>query len=148
MDKVIEETLSFTGYFLEDNPNDIPGKVCGVYCAYACSFDMAKNQWIGSDIVYFGKSGGDIRGRVKDHAKLGDQARRTLNKGEKLIYCYAHTDNEIECEKALVAAHSHLERLANTQLTNGYVGPKISLTIKGDCCWIKPQIDFEAKSED
>ena len=148
MDTVIEEPLSFTGYFLEDNADSIPEKVCGVYCAYACSFDGTKKQWIGSDIVYFGKSGGDIRGRVKDHAKLGDQARRTLNKGEKLIYCYANTDNEIECEKALVAAHSHLERLANTQLINGYVGPKISLTINGDCYGIKAKIDFEAKRED
>ena len=85
MNKVIKETLSFTGYFLEDDADIIPENVCGVYCAYACSFDITRNKWIGSDIVYFGKSGGDIRGRVKDHAKLGDQARRTLNKGEKLI---------------------------------------------------------------
>ena len=51
------------------------------------------------------------------------------------------------CERALVAAHSHLPRLANTQLTDGYIGPRISLTIMGACYGIEPQINFEARKE-
>ncbi|MBE6381528.1 MAG: hypothetical protein E7049_00760 [Lentisphaerae bacterium] len=148
MAKAIEEMLNFKGYFLEDHADMIPENVCGVYCAYACSLNAETNKWVGTDIVYFGKSGGDVRGRVNDHKKVGDNARRTLTNGEKLLYCYAKTDNEIECEKALVAAHKDLPRLANTLLTDGYVGPKISLTIKGDCYGIKSGIEFEANKED
>lgn len=143
MSKEIKEQLEFRGYFLEDDADRIPENVCGVYCAYACSFNATTNQWEGTDIVYFGKSGGDVLGRVNDHKKVGDNARRTLARGEKLIYCYAKTDNEIVCEKALVAAHENLPRLANDKLTNGYKGPAVDLTIIGKAYGMKTTIHFD-----
>ena len=142
MPKEIKEHLEFKGYFLEDNADMIPEKVCGVYCAYACSFNPETNKWAGTDIVYFGKSGGDVRGRVNDHKKVGDNARKTLKSGEKLLYCYAETDQEAECEKALVAAHDTLPRLANDKLTHGYDGPAIHLVVSGDAYGIVKNIRF------
>ncbi len=142
MSKEIEQTLEFKGYFLEDNADKIPENVCGVYCAYACSFNAETNRWVGTDIVYFGKSGGDVRGRVSDHKKVDDNARKTLTRGEKLLYCYAETDRESECEKALVAAHDNLPRLANDKLTHGYDGPTIHLVISGDAYGMAKDIRF------
>ena len=150
MSKEVKETLKFSGYVLEDRSSDIP-EIKGVYCAYAASYNPQERKWVGKDIVYFGKSeegDGNIRARVNAHKQSDDAARRTLEDGEKLLYTYAATDNADVCERALVAAHSHLPRLANTQLTNGYVGPKISLTMMGACYGIRPQINFEAKKED
>ena len=147
MREPITETLEFKGYVWEGNSQNIPEKVCGVYCAYACKHNKLTNEWVGSDIVYFGKSGGDVRGRVNDHKKAGDTARKTLQKGEGLLYCYAETDHEEECEKALVAAHSNLPRLANDKLTGGYKGPVIHLTITGASFGICGQIDFDEVTE-
>ena len=149
MSKEVKETLKFSGYVLEDRSSDIP-EIKGVYCAYAASYDPQRDAWGGTDIVYFGKSedgDGNIRARVNAHKQLDDTARRTLKEGEKLLYTYAATDNADVCERALVAAHSHLPRLANTQLTDGYIGPRISLTIMGACYGIEPQINFEARKE-
>lgn len=147
MSEPIKETLEFQGYVWEGNSAKIPEKICGVYCAYACKLNNLTNTWVGSDIVYFGKSGGDVRGRVNDHNKAGDNARKTLQKGEGLLYCYAATDHENECEKALVAAHANLPRLANDKLTDGYKGPEIHLTIKGDAYGMRSQIDFDEVAE-
>lgn len=142
MSRPIVETLDFVGYTLEDDYERIPENVRGVYCAYACLYDNDKKQWIGTDIVYFGRSDSDIRGRVYKHRAENDNARKTLKEGEKLIYCYARTDYEIECEKALVAAHADLPRLANDKLTGGYKGPEIHLQVAGKASGIRTRIDF------
>jgi len=142
MSKSISEMLDFVGYTLEDDYERIPENVCGVYCAYSCSLNPKTCKWVIGDIVYFGKSDGDVRGRIYDHKEKGDNARKTLKSGEKLAYCYAKTEHEIECEKALVAAHSNLPRLANDKLTDGYKGPEIHLTITGDAYGMKSGISF------
>lgn len=146
---MIDETLTFEGYVLEDHDDRIPEKK-GVYCAYACSLDE-KNEWVGTDVVYFGKAEeGDstIRARVIAHKADDDGARRTLGDGEKLIYSYAETDNPDACEKALVEAHSALPRLANDRLTHGYKGPEIKLQIKGKAAMLHKSIYFPANEDE
>ena len=61
-----------------------------------------------------------------------DNARSTLKKGEKLAYSYAATDNPDVCERALVAKHAELPRLANDKLTSGYVGPTVLISTSGN----------------
>lgn len=149
MNKPINETLEFKGYFLEDNYAAVP-EVKGVYCAYAASKNADTGKWEGLDIVYFGKSEeGDssVRKRIYAHMAEGDSARGTLKDGEKLLYAYAETEYPDACEKALVAAHSDLPRLANEKLVDGYAGPKILLAITGKCWGMKSPIGFESTEE-
>lgn len=149
MSTPITETLEFRGYFLEDNYASVP-EVKGVYCAYAASKNKETGKWEGTDIVYFGKSeegDGSVRKRIYAHMAEGDGARSTLRTGEKLLYTYAKTEYPDACEKALVAAHSNLPRLANEKLTDGYKGPKILMAIIGKCWGIKRLIAFESTEE-
>ena len=145
MDIEVKETLDFQGYTLEDASDKIP-EIKGVYCAYACAKNAETNKWELQDIVYFGKSeDGDssVRSRVIAHKSANDNARSTLKHGEKLAYAYAKADNPDVCEKALVAAHDDLRRLANDRLTNGYKGPSVELTIEGKAYGMKEKIRFD-----
>lgn len=128
------ETLKFEGYILEDAYELIPA-IKGVYCAYASKKNSVTGNWDVGDIVYFGKSEeGDstIRARVYAHMDPNDNARSTLKEGEKLAYSYAATDNPDVCERALVAEHAELPRLANDKLTSGYVGPTVLISTSGN----------------
>lgn len=145
MDAEVKASLDFQGYTLEDSADKIPD-IKGVYCAYACTKNAKSNMWELQDIVYFGKSEeGDssIRTRVIAHKSKDDNARSTLTKDEKLAYAYAKTDKPDVCEKALVAAHENLPRLANDRLTRGYKGPSVKLTITGKAYGMKKQIHFD-----
>ena len=133
MRDAVIENLKFEGYILEDNYAQIP-EIKGVYCAYACAKNQVTGKWELGDIVYFGKSeDGDstIRARVYAHMDLNDNARSTLKEGEKLAYSYAATDNPDVCERALVAKHAELPRLANDKLTSGYVGSTVLISTSG-----------------
>lgn len=144
MSKPVFENLKFEGYVLEDNYNNIP-EIKGVYCAYACSKNPQTNNWMLGDIVYFGKAEeGDssIRARVVAHMDPEDNARKTLREGEKLAYAYAKTDNASVCERALIAKHKDLPRLANDKLTGEYEGPMVSLMTSGKNKGISEEILF------
>lgn len=144
MNEAVFEDLEFAGYILEDNYNEIP-EIKGVYCAYACSKNPQTNKWTLGDIVYFGKAEeGDssIRARVIAHMNKDDNARKTLRKGEKLAYAYAKTDNASVCERALIAEHKDLPRLANDKLTGEYEGPMVFLTTSGKNKGISEEILF------
>ena len=146
MDAEVKEALDFQGYIHEDASELIP-EIKGVYCAYACTKNAKTNKWELQDIVYFGKAEeGDssIRARVIAHKSVNDNARSTLKKDEKLAYAYAKTDSPDVCEKALVAAHDDLLRLANDRLTNGYKGPSVELSIMGKAYGMKTNIHFDS----
>ena len=146
MNTEVKEALNFQGYIHEDSADKIP-EIKGVYCAYACTKNGKTNKWELQDIVYFGKSEeGDssVRTRVNAHKSADDNARSTLKKGEKLAYAYARADNPDVCEKALVAAHENLPRLANDRLTNGYKGPSVELTITGKAYGMLTKIHFDS----
>ena len=145
MNTEVKEVLDFQGYIHEDSADKIP-EIKGVYCAYACIKNAKTSKWELRDIVYFGKSEegtSSIRARVIAHKSANDNARSVLNKDEKLAYAYAKADNPDVCEKALVAAHDDLRRLANDRLTIGYKGPSVELTIEGKAYGMKEKIRFD-----
>ena len=96
--------LNFDGYWLEAGAHNVPVG-SGVYCVYACTYNVATDCVAIRDLLYVGESC-DVRGRLVNHERLSGW-KRQLRSGEVLCYSVAKVapSDRLNAEAALIHRH-------------------------------------------
>lgn len=109
-------SLSFEGYWREINKSGVPQK-SGVYCVYACTYNVSQKTVSLRKILYIGESE-NAKNRIANHEKLTNW-KKHLKLGETLCYSFAAVDNKdrLQAEAALIFYH---KPPCNTEYVNSF----------------------------
>lgn len=102
------------GYWREPSWRAIPAK-SGIYCVYACSYDVHTNLVRLNRVLYIGESQ-DVQNRVPEDSSIRrDVWNRQLWAGEELCVNFAQISNNKARERAEAAMIFHHQPICNTQ---------------------------------
>lgn len=116
-------SLTFDGYWLEANKNELPSKP-GIYCVYACTYNKDVNTVSIRKLIYVGESE-NVHDRIDGHERLEDW-KKQLNSGETLCYSFAGISGD-DKNRAEAAVIYHHKPPCNVEYKNSF--PFVDTTI-------------------
>lgn len=97
-------SIKFDGYWRDINKKFLPSK-SGIYCVYACTYNVNAASAIIRELLYVGESE-DVRNRISQHEKMRDWRKR-LRTNEELLYSFGAigSNERYQAEAAIINHH-------------------------------------------